>query len=65
MSAMSSGAVVSSGVSAGPASFKALPGSDRLDELVHLLRDPTRFFHTRFARYGRVFKPVSVSVHCG
>jgi cytochrome P450 len=34
----------------------ALPGSDRLDELYHLIRDPTAFLHTRFARYGRLFK---------
>ena len=33
-----------------------IPGRDRYDELFHLLRDPTRFFHLRFERYGRVFK---------
>src|SRR5689334_23057749 len=34
----------------------ALPGSDRLDELVHLLRDPTAFLHARFQRHGRLWK---------
>ena len=33
-----------------------IPGRDCYDELFHLLRDPTRFFHLRFERYGRVFK---------
>jgi cytochrome P450 len=34
----------------------ALPGSDHLAELYHLLRDPTAFLHERFARHGRVWK---------
>ena len=33
-----------------------LPGSDHLVELVHLLRDPTRFLQQRFARHGRLWK---------
>ena len=38
------------------ASLKGLPGSDRLDELVHLLRDPTGFFHRRFTQHGRLWR---------
>jgi retinoid hydroxylase len=34
----------------------ALPGSDGHDELFHMLRDPTGFFHERFDRYGRIWK---------
>lgn len=36
--------------------LSALPGSDSLDELYHLLRDPTRYFHARFARHGHVWR---------
>jgi retinoid hydroxylase len=36
--------------------LRKIPGSDRLDELVHLLRDPMRFLHVRFERHGRVFR---------
>ena len=39
-----------------PEAFRALPGSDRLDELYHLIQDAPGFFHERFERYGRVFK---------
>jgi cytochrome P450 len=39
-----------------PKSLSRLPGSDSVDELWHLLRDPRAFFHDRFERYGRVFK---------
>jgi cytochrome P450 len=38
------------------ASFEALPGSARLDELYHLLRDPRAFLHHRFDSYGQLFK---------
>jgi cytochrome P450 len=37
-------------------SSPSLPGRDGLDEIVHLLRDPTAFLHRRFERYGRVWK---------
>jgi len=38
------------------AALRDLPGRDGFDELFHLLREPTRFFHVRFERYGRVFR---------
>ena len=38
------------------AARRDIPGRDRLDEIVHLLRDPMRFLHVRFERYGRVFR---------
>ena len=34
----------------------SLPGSDRLIELVHLLRDPTGFLHRRFERHGPLWR---------
>jgi cytochrome P450 len=33
-----------------------LPGSDRLDEIYHLLRDPTAFLQSRFARHGHLWR---------
>lgn len=39
-----------------PPTLGALPGSDRLDELYHLLTDPTGYFHRRFARYGPIWR---------
>ncbi len=39
-----------------PSPLDALPGSDGHDELFHMLRDPTGFFHERFDRYGRLWK---------
>lgn len=36
--------------------LSAIPGSSSPLELVHLLRDPTRFFHERFERHGHVWK---------
>ncbi len=39
-----------------PASLAALPGRARLDELYHLLRDPTGFLHARFEQYGPLWK---------
>jgi cytochrome P450 len=38
------------------ASFATLPGRARLDELYHLLRDPTGFLHARFAEHGHLWK---------
>ncbi|MFO0691922.1 MAG: cytochrome P450 [Polyangiales bacterium] len=39
-----------------PSPLDSIPGSDGFDELIHMLRDPTGFFHTRFERYGRLWK---------
>ena len=36
--------------------LKAIPGSDSLGELSALIRNPTGFFHERFAKHGRVFR---------
>ena len=40
----------------GPSPLDAIPGSDGHDELFHMLRDPTGFFHQRFERHGRLWK---------
>lgn len=39
-----------------PPSLAALPGRARLDELYHLLRDPTGFLHARFDAHGPLWK---------
>src|SRR5688572_8009469 len=36
--------------------LSALPGRDRLDELVHLLRDPTGYLIRRYGEYGPLFR---------
>lgn len=36
--------------------LRHLPGSDAPGELMHLLRDPFRYLHQRFERYGPVFR---------
>lgn len=44
------------GIGASRSPLAAIPGSDALSELVHLIRTPTQFFHERFEQYGRIFK---------